>query len=273
MSLISDALKRARQEAARQDSLRQGLPYAVGMADPPVRRGPWISLLAGLGAGCILAAAVFALAFFAGWGPFHKPAVETRTAAVSAPAPVPVAPQPTAPVTEPATLPAAPPQAQERPAVPITPPPAPVAAPAPAPKPAPEVPREPERRPAPQAVAPPPVVRRPAPEPTPAAPAPAPVAEVDRPAPAPVPAAPPQAAPAGDSGLVEGQVYSGEVPVPGGGSVKLNGIVFSQDHPIAVLDGRVMGPGESVQGFTVVAIESGRVKLQGHGTTVYLSPK
>ncbi len=264
MSLISDALKRARQEAARQDSLRQGLPYAVGVADPPVRRAPWISLLAGLGAGCILAAAVFALAFFAGWGPFHRPAVETRTAA----APVPVAPQ--IPVTEPAALPVAPPEVQERPAAPITPPPAPVAAPAPEPKPISEVPREPERRPAPPAAAPP-VVRRPAPEPTPAAPAPAPVAEVERPAP--VPAATPQAAPAGDSGLVEGQVYSGEVPVPGGGSVKLNGIVFSQDHPIAVLDGRVMGPGESVQGFTVIAIESGRVKLQGHGSTVYLSPK
>ena len=34
-----------------------------------------------------------------------------------------------------------------------------------------------------------------------------------------------------------------------------------------------MGPGESVGGFTIVAIESGRVKLQGHGATVFLSPK
>jgi hypothetical protein len=94
---------------------------------------------------------------------------------------------------------------------------------------------------------------------------------------APVPATPAQPAPTAPSadagGLVEGTTYAGEVPVPGGGSVKLNGIVFSPDHPIAVLDGRVMGPGENVQGFTVVAIESGRVKLQGHGATVYLSPK
>lgn len=72
---------------------------------------------------------------------------------------------------------------------------------------------------------------------------------------------------------MEGNTYTGELPVPGGGSVKLNGIVYSPDHPIAVLDGRVMGPGENVQGFTVVAIENGRVKLQGHGATVYLSPK
>ncbi|MEO6195806.1 MAG: hypothetical protein ABIS20_22530 [Thermoanaerobaculia bacterium] len=259
MSLISDALKRARQEAARQDSLRQGVPYAVGVADPPVRRTPWISLLAGLGAGCILAAAVFALAFFAGWGPSRKPAVEARTAEI----PVAAAPQSpsaalvAAPVVEPAALPIAPPQEKT--------------APEPPPKPLPEPPRViEERRPAPQIEVTPPV-RRPPPETVPAAPAPAPApnTEVERPAPAPVPAAP-----AENSGsLVEGQVYTGEVPVPGGGSLKLNGIVFSQDHPIAVLDGRVMGPGESVQGFTLVAIESGRVKLQGHGTTVYLSPK
>jgi hypothetical protein len=266
MSLISDALKRARQEAARQDSLRQGVPYAVGVADPPARRTPWISLLAGLGAGCILAAAVFALAFFAGWGPFHKPAVETRTAeipAVAAP-PSPVG----SPVTEPATLPVAPPQVRE--------------IPAPLPKPAaPEPARAPEEiRPTPRVEAPP-VVRRPPPETAPAAPAvtpaPAPAAEVERPAPSPVPAPPSPsvpAVPAENSGsLVEGQAYTGEVPVPGGGSLRLNGIVFSQDQPIAVLDGRVMGPGESVQGFTVVAIESGRVKLQGHGKTVYLTPK
>jgi hypothetical protein len=68
-------------------------------------------------------------------------------------------------------------------------------------------------------------------------------------------------------------VYTGEVPVPGGGAVKLNGIVFSAAQPVAVLDGRVMGPGESIEGFTIVAIESGRVKLQGYGATVFVSPK
>lgn len=212
MSLISDALKRARQEAARQDSLRQGVPYAMGVADPPVRRTPWISLLAGLGAGCILAAAVFALAFFAGWGPFHKPTVETRTAEIPAAAtpPSPVA-APAASVTEiaepvaPAPLPAVPPQEK--------------AAPAPPPKPVPEPPRvTEERRPAPQVEATPPVVRRPPPETVPAAPSPAPAptptAEAERPAPAPVPAAP-----AENSGsLVEGQSYTGEVPVPGEGA-------------------------------------------------------
>ena len=241
MSLISDALKKARQEAARQDSLRPGLPYAVGAATAPAPRAPWISLLAGLGAGCLLAAAIFATAFFGGWGPFHKPAAQTQVAA--APTPDAPAPQTVTPPSQPAV--------QE-------PPPQPVAAvETPAPKPQ-----------TPPAVA---IVPHPAPETTPQ-----PAVEAPAPAPAPVqaapaPAAPPQSAPEG--GLVEGNTYTGELPVPGGGSVKLNGIVYSPDHPIAVLDGRVMGPGENVQGFTVVAIESGRVKLQGHGATVYLTPK
>ncbi len=263
MSLISDALKKARQEAARQDSLRPGLPYAVGAATAPAApRAPWISLLAGLGAGCLLAAAIFAMAFFGGWGPFHKPAPQTQVAA--------------APVPQPVTAP--PSQA----AVP-EPPPKPVAiVEAPAPKPVPEPPkREPEAvRPTPQPQTPVVIAPHPAPEAaraTPpvvtAAPAPQPAAEAPAPAPAPVQAAPAPAPSAPEGGLIEGSTYNGDLPVPGGGSVKLNGIVYSPDHPIAVLDGRVMGPGENVQGFTVVAIESGRVKLQGHGATVYLAPK
>jgi hypothetical protein len=267
MSLISDALKKARQEAARQDSYRQGVPYAVGAADARPARAPWISLLAGLGAGCILAAAIFAMAFFAGWGPFHKPVTETQVAAAPA-APAALGPQPvTAPPVQPGE-----PAVVEPPSLAK-----PVAVETPAPKPAPEPPKLEVVKPAPQVTAPPPAPPRPAPETPPATATPAPQPTVEAPAPAPVqaaasaPAAPAQSVPA--SGLAEGGSYTGELPVPGGGAVKLNGIVYSPDHPIAVLDGRVMGPGETVQGFTVVAIESSRVKLQGHGMTVYLSPK
>jgi len=271
MSLISDALKKARQEAARQDSLRQGLPYALGAPDAPVRRDPWISLLAGLGAGCILAVALFAVAYFAGWGLFHKPAAPaaaTREAAAPAPAVSPAVP--VAAPAPPATVPAAP--------APVPVLAVPRAKPAPEARPAPAAPAaEPiisvrPTRPEPEAAVPPaseraeqadraPVELRPVPIPvqTPSLPSPAPSTS---------------AAPAGDfGGLVDGKVYVGEVPIPGGGSVKINGIAFSQDQPVAVLDGRLMGPGESVGGFTLVAIESGRVKLQGHGATVYLSPK
>ena len=268
MSLISDALKKARQEAARQDALRQGVPYAMGPADAPARRSPWLSLLAGLGAGCLLAGVVFTLAFAAGWGPFHKNGVEARVAQQAPAAPFPVSPQPSV----------APPAAS----VPVAPSAVPSAKPQPVPPPAAEVtpaPRpEPPRQepPVPEASA-----RRPAPTPEPAAPAPAPIptseAEPLVPAPAPVnpaPAAPATApAPTPAGGLEEGKVYTGEVPVPGGGTLKLNGIAYSTDRPIAVLGGRVLGPGESIQGFTVVEIQSDRVKLQGHGATVFLSTK
>jgi len=128
MSLISDALKKARQEAARQDALRQGVPYAIGAADAPVRRAPWLSLLAGLGAGCLLAGVVFALAYFAGWGPFRKGGVETRVAQ-AAQAPAPVMPQPSVapPVVAQPAAPAVKPQEAPPPAVatPIAPKPEP----------------------------------------------------------------------------------------------------------------------------------------------------
>jgi len=55
--------------------------------------------------------------------------------------------------------------------------------------------------------------------------------------------------------------------------VKLNGIAYSPDHPIAVLDGRVVAPGEVVQGFTVLEIQADHVTLQGHGAKVSVSLK
>jgi hypothetical protein len=254
MSLISDALKKARQEAARQDSLRQTLPYAVGMADPPERRNLYMPLLAGLGAGCVLAAVVFGIVYLGGWGPFAR----TRKAGVEVAA-IP-SPAPTPRTGSPAEAAPAPPVIEER-----TPP----ARPTPAPTPPPTVSlQEPKPKPAPAVT--------PAAE-TPAAPAPLPVAT---PAPTPVPAvaapirAPAPPAPAASTGgLEDGKSYLNEVPIPGGGVVKLNGIAYSPDHPVAVLDGRVMGPGEVVQGFTVVEILADHVTLQGHGAKVSVSLK
>lgn len=273
MSLISEALKKARQEAARQDALRPGVPYAVGAVEPPQRRNPLLPLLAGLGAGCLLAGLLFGGAWIAGVGPFDQPSRDRETQ-------VQVAQAPAVPVE-----PTAAPQA-------ATPAPAPVvteiASPAPTPPPVAATP-VPEERPQPVEAPPAPPVEQPVirlePHVAPA-PAPAPVEEerppvlVAEPSPVPptlqaqpVPPRPVVPAPAIPGGLEEGKVYTGEVPVPGGGSLKLNGIAFSQDQPIVVLDGRVMGPGEVIQGFTVVEIQSDRVKLQGHGTTVFVTTK
>lgn len=266
MSLISEALKKARQEAARQDSLRQGVPYAVGAVDPPSRRNPLLPLLAGLGAGCLLAGLLFGGAWIAGVGPFDKSARDTQVA--QAPAASPAVPQEATPAPAPVVTEIAPPAPTPPPLIPT-----------PVPE---ERPQPVEARPAPPVEQP--VIRlEPHAAPTPA---PAPVEEerpavlVPEPSPAPptlqtqpVPPRPVVPAPAIPGGLEEGKVYAGEVPVPGGGSLKLNGIAFSQDQPIVVLDGRVMGPGEVIQGFTVVEIQSDRVKLQGHGATVFVTTK
>lgn len=260
MSLISEALKKARQEAARQDSLRQGVPYAVGAVDPPRRRNPLMPLLAGLGAGCLLAGLLFGGAWIAGVGPFDKPVRETQVAQQ------PTVPQEATPAPAPVVTEIVPP------APPVTPTPVPEERPQPVVETSPAPPVEQ------------PVIRlEPHAAPTPT---PAPVEEelpavlVPEPSPAPpilqAPPAPPRPAvpaPVVPGGLEEGKVYTGEVPVPGGGSLKLNGIAFSQDQPIVVLDGRVMGPGEVIQGFTVVEIQSDRVKLQGHGATVFVTTK
>lgn len=244
MSLISDALKKARQEAARQDSLRQGLPYAVGSTEAPRSRSS-APLLAGLAVGLLLAAGLAGLFYL------MKPEPETRIAETSPPAEVREEPV--------AAVPSAPPVAPQisEPAVPEAAPPAPIPAPVPEvrtpePVPPPQVQPAPQPQPQPETPPAPPVVAAP--------PAP-PVQEAAPSAPAPAPA--PQ----------ESRSYVGEVPVPGGGVLRLNGIAFSTESPVAVLDGKVVGPGEVVQGFTVVEIRQNQVKLEGHGETVFVSLK
>ncbi|HKV07413.1 MAG TPA: hypothetical protein VJ725_04680 [Thermoanaerobaculia bacterium] len=241
MSLISDALKKARQEAARQDSLRQGLPYAVGTTDAPARSRS-APLLAGLAVGLLLAAGLAGLFYL------MRPEPETRIA--ETPPPAVVREEPAAPVAPPVA-----PQIVE-PAAPETAPPAPVPTLLPevrTPEPPPQQEIRPSPLPQPETPPAPPVVV------APQAPPVQPVQETAPPAPAPAPQ--------------ESRSYVGEVPVPGGSVLRLNGIAFSTESPVAVLDGKVVGPGEVVQGFTVVEIRRNQVKLEGHGQTVFVSLK
>jgi hypothetical protein len=57
------------------------------------------------------------------------------------------------------------------------------------------------------------------------------------------------------------------MPLPGGGTLRLNGIAFSE-QPVALFGNKVVAPGESVAGFKVVAIEPRRVRLEGQGGMV-----
>lgn len=227
MSLVSDALKKARQEAARQDAAQRGLPYAVGAAEKPRSSSLLVGVIAGSVTGVVLLGVIAYLAGWLGPGRSEKPVVE---AAVTQESPEPAA-VPETSVPEPSPTPTTSPVVVAE----ATPPPPPPSSPAPS--------------------ASPPVVTTPPPaEPT---------LTVE-----PTPVVAPETTPGPTA--AEPKRYVGSVPLPGG-AVTLNGIAYSEQNPIAVLDGRVVGPGESVQGFTVVAIERKQVKLEGHGQVVYLA--
>jgi hypothetical protein len=93
----------------------------------------------------------------------------------------------------------------------------------------------------------------------------------ETPAPAPEPA--PQAAEPAPAAPVTPVSYVRQVPVPGGGTLELSGIAFSAERPVALINGKPWVPGETVEGFTVVAVEPGRVQLEGHGQKVFVSLK
>lgn len=112
---------------------------------------------------------------------------------------------------------------------------------------------------------------RPAPAPAPvteAPPAAAPSAPAPPAAPREEPAAPAVQLP--QAPQAEPKSYVREVPVAGGGSIRLNGIAYSE-QPVALFSDKVVGVGESIGGYTVVAIEQKRVQLRGQGETVYVT--
>lgn len=266
MSLITEALKKARQEAARQEALKQGssYPWMSGPATPP-RSQTRSALLIGVLAGCLAAGlcTVGAVWWLSGrMAPQSAPAAlaaEVAQTVEKAPAPVPVTePAQPAPVIQeeaPVTREEAAPEPVRE-----TPPPAPVRPSEPAPT--------PPAEPAPARPAPVPV-ETPAPEraaPTSAAPV--------VPAPQPAAPAPDSAAPAAAAaGLEDGKTYLREIPVPGGGSLKLNGIAYSEENPVALFSDRVVAPGESIGGFKVVGMDARQVALEGHGVKVYVTVK
>ena len=262
MSLIDEALKRARQEAARQDEAAREKRYRQVPVIPGLRqpaRRSW--LLPVVIAACLAVGIGIGLVVASRGGEDQRAAVPPPVAAPATPAPAPV------------ELPAESPQEAEATPVPEAPPP-PVVEEEPAP------PVVAEERPA---LAPPSqeeptiadmrqreIALSPAPAPRPQA-LPEATRESEPPAPAPpVVAAPepvaPEPAPAPATPGQE-RVYQKELPLPGGGTLRLNGIAFSE-QPVALFGDKVVGPGETVAGYKVVAIEVRRVRLEGQGGVV-----
>jgi hypothetical protein len=237
LSLVNDALKKARHEQAVKEARAHGLPDPLPLSYNPYRpksRTP--PLVAALAVGLLVLAAAGATWFLA-----------ART--TPAPGPSPVA----TPVTPPSAQP-----------VPQAPPPAPE----PASLPSTEKPpgqarggaRAPEAPPAARALAPSPSVEREARQGT----------NVPAPQPAPQPA-PPPAAPA--AAVADGAVFRRKMPLPDGTTLELGGIAFSDVAPFAYLNGRLVGVGEGVAGWRIVAIERTGVRLSDGTTTVRIDLK
>lgn len=64
--------------------------------------------------------------------------------------------------------------------------------------------------------------------------------------------------------------YVGAVSLPGGGSIELGGIAWSESAPSAMLNGSLLGVGDDILGLTVSEIGPRTVVLEGHGQRIAL---
>jgi ferric-dicitrate binding protein FerR (iron transport regulator) len=71
----------------------------------------------------------------------------------------------------------------------------------------------------------------------------------------------------------DGESFSRSVSLPGGSRIELEGIVYSDTRPVALVNGKVMAPGDTVEGFTIVKISPDRIKLQDHERTISILAK
>lgn len=259
MSLVNDALKKARLEAARQDAARRGLPMPG--AQLAGRSGPSSRVLARVGA--LAAVVVLALlVFLAG----------RRFGSVEPPREAPVEAGVTAAV-DPVAAPGVETVESDHAESPAPAEPLPVTAPQPVPP-----PREPEPRVDAGATRSP---RRSEPAAAPEAPSPAaeesaPVAGTsslaagpsDRtarrrrdPEPRVRIVSPNASSPA--AGAEPPLSVARVLELPGAIRIELGGIAWSEQRPFALVNGRVVGPGDVVESLTVVAIAQRHVELEG----------
>ncbi|MFN7941581.1 MAG: hypothetical protein U0X73_08260 [Thermoanaerobaculia bacterium] len=251
MSLVNDALKKARHEQAVQEAREKGLPDPLPLSYHPYRpksRTP--PLVAALAVGLLVLAAAGATWFLAA----RTPPAPTSTASPATSQPVPQAPPPT---PKPASLPLT-----EDPPGQAT-----------------SVARAPEAPPAESAAPASPFVEKtlrqgtddpaaqPAPPPTSAVAIPTRAETAPRPEESGVAPAAPAAA------VADGAVFRRKMPLPDGTTLELGGIAFSDVAPFAYLNGRLVGVGEGVAGWRIVAIERTGVRLSDGTTTVRIDLK
>lgn len=64
-----------------------------------------------------------------------------------------------------------------------------------------------------------------------------------------------------------------EAPLGGGSVLRLGGIAWSETAPLAYLNGRLLGVGESIEGWTLTAIARGHVALERGGNRLTIRLK
>ncbi len=269
MSLINEALKRARLEAARRDAAEKGVPQSALPVHLPRGSRPWLAPVAGFVAG-LAAVGVAAGAFWLARQPMPEAGV--GSAPVAEAAGTAQAMQGAAPA-----MAASPPAAQQPPAAPPTAVQQPPAAPTPV-----------AQRPpaAPPTAAPPTAVQQLPAALLPAAPtsaaqqppaAPTFVAQQPPAAPTFVAQQPPAAAPdtrqptMAPSPLATGDraTYFREA-APSGTRIKVDFIVWSESRPFAQINGHLLSAGQTVDGYTLLEVERERVELEGGGVRFWI---
>jgi hypothetical protein len=77
-------------------------------------------------------------------------------------------------------------------------------------------------------------------------------------------------APPPETGPQSPRSFLREADVPGVGRLQLAGIAWSEDRPFALINGKVVGRGDSVDGLRVVEIQPKEVLLDLHGDQILL---
>ncbi|HSM14615.1 MAG TPA: hypothetical protein VLA66_11165 [Thermoanaerobaculia bacterium] len=239
MSLVSDALKKAQREAAAREAREKGLPEQLVTSSQPYR-----ARRSGGGTLALAVTAALAAGAAIAWFLLARPAAGPGSAATHVP------PPPATTADDPAPTATAEAPIEENGEAPPA-----GSAQGPAPASAASAPPEAAAPASPDAAAgsPPSLEneeRVAAPAPSGAAPAPSPAA--------------PKAQPAEREFVREAQLDDGVV-------VRLGGIAWSDVAPLAYLNGRLLGVGESVSGWTIERIERDGVRLSGTGGTIRIA--
>lgn len=282
MSLINEALRKARLEAARQDAASRGINY------PTIERAPRRPPLAPILTAVVLLAIAGGLFYWLGTrsaqdGVEIGEASETATAApagLEPTLPEPVAGEAAAPApvtTEPPATAMAPAPSSETGAAPREPAPVPAKTqprptpPALDPRPEPMAPAEPVTQPTPPAPIPADPVAVPvATEPQTAAPIEPPATPTRTPVTPETATIDPPPGPGPEAATPVSKTFVREASIPGVGQLRLGGIAWSERQPFALINGRVVGPGDRIQGLQVAAVSRGEVVLRAEGGARYV---